>query len=264
MVETSLGKRHIFWIGFTIYLLLAFFGLFLLAMKSGDYEDDTPKKFANKTDFVYNGLDDALCSFPNNFKTPDGTATAMVDFAFMADLAYRNTAEDELKEWFGEKATELKSDVVKSFQRDYQKDNGETYLHYLLINFPQTNLTMVSVRGSSSKWDFMHDLQLYVHTGGLEIVRSTLPLGHLWTPALPYLIKMLSFVESKALKDVSYYKEITKFVDLLKQNGHNIQIVGHCKCYLIVYHFTPQKINVLIHQIHFCFLFLQRLVVALQ
>ncbi len=61
--------------------------------------------------------------------------------------------------------------------------------------------------------------------------RSILPLGNLFTPVLPHLVRAVSVIEDKALKDVSYYRETTKFVEeLLSENdGKKIEVVGHCK-----------------------------------
>ena len=47
------------------------------------------------------------------------------------------------------------------------------------------------------------------------------PYGWIWTPILPDLIHFISFIESRAIQDVAYYKVTTRFVnDVLAGYGN--------------------------------------------
>ena len=55
-----------------------------------------------------------------------------------------------------------------------------------------------------------------------------MPFGELWTSTLPQIVKAMTIIEGRALVDVSYYKEITRFVEYLKKDGGmKVQVVGH-------------------------------------
>ena len=62
-------------------------------------------------------------------------------------------------------------------------------------------------------------------------MRSFVPLGELFSPVLPHLVKAVSVIEDVALENVSYYKQITSFVEQMKEREDDNQliIVGHCK-----------------------------------
>lgn len=62
------------------------------------------------------------------------------------------------------------------------------------------------------------------------VARAIIPLGEFWTSVLPHLVKAVSVIEDKALKDVSYYKETSSFVkNLLEDDDMRVQVLGHCK-----------------------------------
>jgi hypothetical protein len=234
--EISVGKRSNFWLSVLFGFVLVFGGVFLSAIAFGSDEGVTnAMQFASKDEFYYEGSSDlnyASCSMGHNIKSPDKLQqSSLADFAFLSTVAYLddNTATQMVGEWFGDTVTENLSDNVDEFVRNYQEKNGASVVSYKLFDFPEQNLKIVSVRGTSNSWDALADAQLWSSAALAQLVRGILPFGEIWTQFFPYLVNAVSFIEAKALTDVSYYKETTEFVKSLKEQGFDVQIVGHCK-----------------------------------
>jgi len=116
---------------------------------------------------------------------------------------------------------------VTEFKRSYQSENGSSSVLYKLFDFPDQELKVVAVRGTSNSWDALTDAQLWSSAALSQYLRAILPLGEWWTPILPHIVKAISVIEDKSLENVAYYRETTAFVESLKKEGHNVQIVGH-------------------------------------
>ncbi len=234
LTEISVGKRTKFWTGVFLFFIWAFCGVFLAAVTLGaDNGAAEPVTFLPKDLFYYEGskaLNYASCSLGHNILSPDGMFNSLADFTFLGNIAYLddNHASDALSNWFDVSAENLSADV-EEFKTSYQEKNGASSVLYKLFTFPDSDLNIVSVRGTSNAWDALTDAQLWSSAALAQYVREALPLGGLWTPILPYLVKAVSIIEDKALEDVSYYKETSAFVKSLKEKGKNVEIVGHCK-----------------------------------
>lgn len=232
--EISVGKRSKFWTGVFLFFIWAFCGIFLAAVTLGaDNGAAEPVTFLPKDLFFYEGskaLNYASCSLGHNILSPDGMFNSLADFTFLGNIAYLddNHASDALSNWFDVTAENLSTDVAE-FKSSYQKEYGASSVLYKLFSFPDSDLDIVSVRGTSNAWDALTDAQLWSSAALAQYIREILPLGGLWTPILPYLVKAVSIIEDKALEDVSYYKETSAFVKALKEKGKNVEIVGHCK-----------------------------------
>lgn len=119
------------------------------------------------------------------------------------------------------------SQSVADFKKSYQEENGVSSVSYKPFNFPDQDLHIVAVRGTSNSWDALTDAQLWSSAALVQYIRAILPVGALWTPNLPYLVKAISVIEDSSLENVSYYRETTAFVKSLKEKGFHVQIVGH-------------------------------------
>ena len=239
--DISVGPRSNFWIRVFLFFVFIFCAIFLSAIALGVDDGASDKViFAPKEEFYYEGssaLNYAACAMGHNIKTPDGNVTtSMVDFTFLANIAYLddNAAETALDDWFGSAVAENLNQNVADFKQSYQEENGISAVSYKLFSFPGQDLHIVAVRGTSNSWDALTDAQLWSSAALIQYVRAILPVGALWTPILPYLVNAISVIEDKSLEDVSYYRETTAFVESLKEKELNVQIVGHCECRCIL------------------------------
>ena len=101
---------------------------------------------------------------------------------------------------------------------------------YKLIDLPQADLKILTIRGTKSIWDVASDAQLWFPVIFFKLVRFVLPFSDIFTPVLPHLIEGVTRIEDVSLKEVSYYKETSSFVESLQKKNHTVQIVGHCRC----------------------------------
>lgn len=233
--EISVGRRSNFWTGIFIFFLFVFCAIFLSATVLGADEGVARKMyFASKNEFVHEGsgsLNYASCSLTNNIlKSPDGDENSFADFTFLSTVAYLEDAYalDAVTEWFDTDVNNLE-DIVSNFKRNYQHENGISSVKYKLFEFPSQDLKIVSIRGTSNSWDTLTDAQLWSSAALAQYIRAFLPIGNVWTPILPHLIKAIAVIEDESLRDVSYYRETTAFVEFLKVQGDNVQVVGHCE-----------------------------------
>ncbi len=203
--------------------------LVLAALGVTTEEASTGYDLVSGEEFVYRTPKFASCSLPDNFKSPEADSSAVIDFAFLAQMSSRQdeVASSAMAKWF-QGNVEILSDKKDEFQQDYRKENVSSAVTYKLIDFPDSKLKIVSIRGSVSMWDWLHDSQIWFPVMFFQLVRAALPFGDLLvTPILPYLIKAVSSLESTALENASYYKEISSFVESLQEEGFDVQIVGH-------------------------------------
>jgi hypothetical protein len=240
--EISVGKRSNFWVGVFLVFVLAFCGIFIAAIALGSDNGVTKTmKFADRDEFLYEGsgsLNYASCSLGHNIQSPDGLDNSLADFAFLSNVAYLddNAANIAIDEWFSSDSVENLSQDVTDFSTKYQAEFGQSPVKYKLFDFPDTKLKIVAIRGTSNPWDALTDAQLWSSAALSQYIRSILPLGELWTPILPFLVKAISVIEDKALRDVSYYRETTAFVESLKKQDVDVQITGHCKYKFLPFH----------------------------
>jgi len=228
--DISQGRNNNFWIGvFAVVLLLCCF-LFMAAISLG-INDGATEGLKMIDDFVYEGNSHfpyPTCSFDKGIKTSSLEKIMLADFTFLSTLAYLdpNITQNSLDKWFGKNEAEDKVDIVKDFQSDYKKEENSA-VSYKLIAFPSQGIDVVTIRGTANAWDALSDFQLWSGAAGAQIIRSILPLGEIWNPILRHLVEVVSVIESKSLKDVSFYRETTKFVEMLKKENFNVTLTGH-------------------------------------
>jgi len=168
----------------------------------------------------------------------DGT-----DFAFLAGLAYRrtNTTQSNLDAWFNGTMHD-NPDIV----RKWLEDNGNhsavtfklvtyndwsTYSNSSSYNNSGTSkeFAYVLIRGTTDQWDMLTDAQLWTPTFLMQGIHGLLPFGFIWSPAIDDLIKIITKIESKSIKKVSFYKDTTKFIKYLLESDNyaGIILTGH-------------------------------------
>ncbi len=230
--EISVGNRSNFWFRIFVFLAVAFCLLLVSAFALGSGTGSTEAiDFASSDEFAYEGskaLNYASCALA---PTDNSGNFSLADFSFLSVAASLDddAAATSLEDWFVDTEVENLDSNVAEFQESYQSEHGASAVLYKLFDFPDQELKIVAVRGTSNAWDALADAQLWSSAVLSQLLRALLPFGTWWTPILPHIVKAISVIEDKALEDVSYYRETTTFVESLKDEGYDVQIVGHCK-----------------------------------
>jgi len=80
--------------------------------------------------------------------------------------------------------------------------------------------------------DFLADFQIWGGTILFQMLRELLPFGQAWNPIIPYLVKVITRIESRAIDKVSFYKDTRQFVEQIKKETDEglykgVAIIGH-------------------------------------
>lgn len=229
--ETSLDKRRLFWIATFFILMLFICNIYALTSVFGvTHYVSEGFQFANGNEFLYKASEFTSCALPSIYKSPEKEESTLVDLVFLADIAAyeTNVSNEMIDQWFESDVSNL-SDQVDKFKKAYAEEHAGSAATYALIDFPRTDMKIISVLGTKNAWDILHDAQIWMPVILFQVVLSVIPFGRFFSPFLPYMIEAVSRIEGRALKDISYYKEISSFVESLKEEGLNMMIVGHCK-----------------------------------
>uniref|UniRef100_A0A7S2YHJ8 Fungal lipase-like domain-containing protein n=1 Tax=Entomoneis paludosa TaxID=265537 RepID=A0A7S2YHJ8_9STRA len=182
-------------------------------------------------EFVYEptpNLPYPTCALAKGVQVPNSNATALADYAFLSVMAYQppETFQEKLDLWFGPGVATDEVEIVRDFRQ--QVEGGNAAVSYHWVTFLDSTAGVVVVRGSTTSWEWLTDAQLWSAAGIAQIIRALLPLGELFTPIIPQLLKGVSFIESSNLDDVALYKQTTAFVQSLQASGNysQIQITG--------------------------------------
>jgi hypothetical protein len=164
----------------------AFVAIFLGAVGQST-ESTFTEEFTYLDDFFYSPMTADMryptCSL-GSINGGFGENATLADFAFLAGLAYRpvDITQKELDGWF----TDTKA--VDDVQRvaDFRASDGEygSAVSFKLVTFEEKELAMVLIRGTQTNWDMLADSQLWSAAALMQILRSILPLGGMWTPIL--------------------------------------------------------------------------------
>jgi len=237
VTKITRSRGRILWMGILLFVLVAFLGLFGLAIfQEGDTSSDF--EFTYLPDFEYVQQDDLTyptCSFGKGLDALGSGSTDMSDFAYLAALAYRDTSitQTELDKWFGfsnetnSSVAVNKPAVVDEFRMD--TDRYKSQVSYKMITFPEVNLAMVCIRGTTNAWDALTDAQLWSAAAIFQGLRMLLPLGDLTTPVLHRMIRLISYLSSESANRVAFYRQTTQFVEFLQDSNvyDSIQVTGH-------------------------------------
>jgi hypothetical protein len=205
------------WITVFFLLFLCVFAGFVMASTEESF-DYKVKGVIFVNDFYYDPqpqLPYPTCSVQKGFAFPgmaSGTAS-LADYAFLATQAFSgpDEAQPNLDQWFGPGLVIDEHDFVNQYRVATGTVNNP--VSYKLFTFPSTpKAGIVSIRGSEAMWDWMVDIQLW--TGGVlaQLIRAINPFGFIWDSILADVVLLINSVQSKKLKDVSYYRYTSQFV----------------------------------------------------
>ena len=241
-IVSSISRRSGFWLRVFLIFVVAICIVFYVAIQI-EYNDGEviEMKFAPREEFEYERskfLGYSSCAMNLGIESPDKLfRNNLADFAFLSAIAALDddSATKALNDWFVDVKTENLNTNVTEFKDAYKKEHTLSAVTYKLVSFPDQgdqgdqDLHIISVRGTKNGFDALADFQLWGSIIFSEFIIDIMPLGFLWKPVLPHFVKALSVIENNALEDVSYYRETTAFVESLKENGLNVEIVGHCE-----------------------------------
>jgi lipase ATG15 len=124
-----------------------------------------------------------------------------------------------LNTYFGENSLIDESEFVAQYRQSTGTSTNPVY--FKLFSFPSIpGYGIVSIRGSETTWDFLVDAQLWSAAFLVQAVRALIPLGWIWTPILDQLVTAVTWIEGENLKQVSYYKVTTGFINGLLENNY--------------------------------------------
>ena len=132
-------------------------------------------------------------------------------------------------EYFGKGVVIDRQDIVD----DYRVNVTESRVSFKLLTVEtktgEGSFAYLVIRGTVTPWDAMTDAQLWAPASLLQFLRIILPFGDMWTPVLPYLISSITWIESEALEQISFYKDTVIFAEWLREKGwfKGIAITGH-------------------------------------
>lgn len=156
------------------------------------------------------------CAVQKGFSLPGEKFASLASYSFLSTLTFSSAEESQplLDQWFGN------GTVIDDYQYvdNYRKSTG-TENHpvtYKLFTIPdQPTFGIVGIRGSEAMWDWMVDIQLWA--GGIlaQIIKNINPFGFFWEPILDEVVYMINSVQSKKLKELSYYRFTSEFIETL-------------------------------------------------
>lgn len=185
-------------------------------------EGRPPIVFANN--FEYPGLSDQLkygsCNLPaDNFTTPEGGFT-LVDHTLFSILGYEdvNVTQLTLDTYFGEGVVKDEDEYVRQYRKETNTEGG---VYYKLMSVPSSpSVGIVSIRGTETGVDTVVNAQLWLASLLAQFIQFLIPFGWLWTSTLDNLVAGVSWVESGALRSVSYYQDTTNFVNAVLEDQY--------------------------------------------
>lgn len=242
MSEISSGKKNDFWVRVFIFFVLAFCGVFMSAIVVGA-NDGAEESLKLTSAFSYAGnknLEYTSCQLGQGITPPDTTEHSLADFTLLSKAAYLTdeAASSTLQDWFGV-TTLVESEIVENFKADYEAKNGKSPVEYKFFGFPDSDVGVISIRGTANGFDALSDVQLWSAAALAQWIRAIMPLGGFFTPVLQYLVEIVSLIESDHLDQVAFYKQTSAFVKYVKDNTkedgntyegntyNNIIVTGH-------------------------------------
>lgn len=194
--EISSGVKRKFWMSLYAFFIVVFCAIFMSAVALGS-NDGKPigQDMSENHEYLGSGdLQYSSCQLGQGIVTPAGLENSLVDFTFLATVAYEDPSATEvsLGKWFradedvangddtGTDGVIDHQDIVNDFKKKYEAENGESAVTYKFIGFPGESgkrLGVVTIRGTSNSWDALTDAQLWSSAALAQYIRAILPLG---------------------------------------------------------------------------------------
>ena len=230
------SRQHNFW----KQVFTGFMTLFALIFTAATILDKPPgnkESWKYTSEFVYpvalGNLKYPTCAIGGVFTAPSDPKTSLLDFAWLAGLAYesKEAMTESLSIWFNNETALDHADIVEAFRTSYEAEFGRSDIEYKFIGLPDQDVGILSIRGTVSLMEALVDIQLWCGSAVSKFLRFFLPCREFLSPIFKQLIKVLTFVESGTLKKISFYQQTSAFVEYMKTEGKysNIVVVGHCK-----------------------------------
>jgi len=225
-------KKSTFWLGVFSFFITLFGVVFVGAVFSSKTVGE--EKLKTVPNFVYRGagnLKYPTCSLAHISSLSGGSNTSLVDFSFLATNTYRSreARTDALRDWFVDEIYIEHNEIVDNFRDEYETMNRESAIEYTLTGFPDQDVGIVSIRGTTSLIDTLVDIQLWTGSSLTKLFRFSLPGGELLTPIFRQMIRFIAYIEDGTLRQVSFYQQTTAFMLYLKEKNiySNLILTGH-------------------------------------
>eukprot|EP00804_Cyclotella_cryptica_P008105 CCRYP_004599-RA/>CCRYP_004599-RA protein AED:0.04 eAED:0.04 QI:305/1/1/1/1/1/9/380/1018 len=223
------NKGRSFWTYLFVILFLVIVFLFFVAQKTSEEVQPQERKTRPPVllvdGFYYPAQNDTLayptCELTKGFtfstdRNPDvATSSLLGDYAFLSAMAYEtsNVTNYTLDKWFGGSGIIVDDEeFVSNWRAESGTDTSPVYFKLFRIN-PAPEFAIMSIRGSETAYDWIVNMQLWSSAGLAQTIKWLTPFGWIWAPILPDLIKAIGFVQSRAIRDVAYYRVTTRFVN---------------------------------------------------
>jgi lipase ATG15 len=173
-----------------------------------------------------------VCEVQKGFSIPGRDAVSLADFSFLSTMTFSHPNESQplLDQWFGNGTIIDDYDYVQKYRE--ATGTASHPVEYKLFTIPGDETSaVVGIRGSEAMWDWVVDAQLWMGSVFAQGIKHFNPFGTLWDPILDEVVYLINYVQSSRLKEVSYYRYTSDFVEAL-YSGHdgrsydNIRVTG--------------------------------------
>jgi lipase ATG15 len=225
------GRSLGVWMSVLGFLGFIFLALMLLAVgtEKATQATELPKVFLDDFEYLQqDSLRYPTCQLSTGL-VDESPLTRMVDYAFLAGLAYRGTeyTQNDLDGWFGGEQAKDNEDVVHEYRTKFVTSSA---VSFKLVTFPNSNnWAYILIRGTTNPWDMLTDAQLWSAAALMQVHRQLLPFGVMWTPIIKQLIRAITAIESSSIEAVSFYKDTTKFTKWVQAQSKfgGVGLTGH-------------------------------------
>jgi lipase ATG15 len=204
------------WIAVFFLLFFCVFAGFLMASTEESF-DYKVKGVVFADDFYYEQqpfLPYPTCSVQKGFAFPGLASAALADYSFLATMAFAGPEEAQrlLDQWFGENQVIDDYEYVASYREATgTQSHPVSYKLFTIASLPDS--AVISIRGSESMWDWMVDIQLWAGGVLAQFTKAINPFGWMWQPILDEMVYVINSVQSEQLKEVSYYRYTSQFIN---------------------------------------------------
>lgn len=233
--NVSRGRSRNAWIAVFSIFTAVFLILMAVSIGTNTEDGDSAETMSYLPDFYYPPQPDLpypTCRLRKGLDIPGRgiEGAALIDYTYLAVVAYLadGVTQGELDQWFGPRQATNNPEIVNEFRA--KTDNAGSQVSYKLVTFESLpKFGLVTIRGTSTSVDMFADMQLWSAAALMQLVRSFLPFGGIWTPVLDDLIRGIYVLQSDSIERVSFYKQTTLFVRTLRNSANytQVHVTGH-------------------------------------